>query len=457
MQNRAKFSDIVKYSFGGIGSNMPFMLIMMYLTYFYTDVFGISALAAAGLMLVARIIDTVTDPLMGMIADNTKSKLGRFRPYIIFGAPLLGLTMFLLFSTPSLSPTAKIVYAYIVYIAYSLASTVVNIPYHSLTSVMSDDAGQRTVIVSWKQGMSIFPQFLISLSLPIVTFFGGNSTSTLGWSVYGAIAGIVTTIAFWICAWGGKPYDTMDRVPAQQKKKNTNVLSDLKFLIKNKPLLMLLIAFGTDLFAASISNAVNTYYFKYILHLESWIPTVSMLTMVVSIAAIFLVAPLAKKFGKKSLSWWTSLLCIVPNLVLILVPNPVLAVVATMLSAYGFTTRITSTLAWAMLPDCVDWGEWKFAKRIDGLTTSTMTFMNKLSSALAGSLAMAVLGVMGFVANQEQTTAVCGAIMFMRFAVPILGHIATLISLFFYELTESRIKQINEELAARHVGDKVAE
>ena len=455
MGNRAKFSDIVKYSFGGIGSNMPFMLIMMYLTFFYTDVFGISALAASGLMLVARVIDTVTDPLMGMIADNTKSKLGRFRPYIIFGAPLLGLTMFLLFSTPSLSPTGKIVYAYVVYIAYSLASTVVNIPYHSLTSVMSDDAEQRTVIVSWKQGMSIFPQLLISLSLPIVTFFGGSSASTVGWSVYGAITGIITTIAFWICAWGGKPYDTIDRVPVQTKKKNSNAFADFKLLIKNKPLIMLLIAFGTDLFAASLSNAVNTYYFKYVLHHEAWIPTVSILSMITSIAAIFLVSPLAKKIGKKNVTWWMSLLCIVPNLVLMMIPNPVLAVVATMLSVYGFTTRITSTLAWAMLPDCVDWGEWKFTKRIDGLTTSTMTFMNKLSSAVAGSLAMAVLGAMGFIANQEQTAAVCGAIIFMRFVVPILGHVATLISMLFYELTEYRIKEINEELVVRHTGNKV--
>ena len=136
---RASFGDIFKYSFGGIGSNLAFFLVLSYLTYFYTDIFGIDTRIVAGLMLISRLIDAFTDPLMGILADHTHSRMGRYRPWIIFGAPGLGITMFLLFTAPELSPTLKIVYVYIIYIVYSLVSTVVNIPYHSLTPVLSED------------------------------------------------------------------------------------------------------------------------------------------------------------------------------------------------------------------------------------------------------------------------------------------------------------------------------
>lgn len=297
---KAKMTDIVKYSFGGIGSNIPFLVIIMYMTFFYTDVFGISPLTASAIMLTARLIDAVTDPLMGMLSDNTRCKMGRFRPYIIFGAPFLGLTLFLMFTTPNLTPGQKVVYAYVVYIAYSLMSTVCNIPYHALTAVMSEDPGQRTVIVTWKQGMGKIPGLLMSLALPIVAFFGGDAASPFGWSVFGAIIGICTTISFWICAWGGKPYDTMDKVAVVSKDApKENILKDLKYIFKNKPLMMALIAVGTDLLAFSFSNAVNAYYFKYVLNHQDWLPTVSMCTTIIGFVAIFVTVPLTKKLGKK--------------------------------------------------------------------------------------------------------------------------------------------------------------
>ncbi|EFC96828.1 putative transporter, partial [Hungatella hathewayi DSM 13479] len=139
---KAKFLDVFKYSFGGLGSNLAFFLVMSYLTFFYTDIFGISSMVVSGLMLISRFIDAFTDPVMGMLGDHTRSKMGKYRPWIIWGAPVLGFLIFLLFTAPDLSPNMKVVYVYVVYIAYSLASTVVNIPYHSLTPVMSQDPYQ---------------------------------------------------------------------------------------------------------------------------------------------------------------------------------------------------------------------------------------------------------------------------------------------------------------------------
>ena len=185
---KAKFLDVFKYSFGGLGSNLAFFLVMSYLTFFYTDIFGISSMVVSGLMLISRFIDAFTDPIMGMLGDHTRSKMGKYRPWIIWGAPVLGFLIFLLFTAPDLSPNMKVVYVYVVYIAYSLASTVVNIPYHSLTPVMSQDPYQRTVIVSWKQGMGTVSQFIITImALPLVEAFGGGKQ---GWAIYGALIGI---------------------------------------------------------------------------------------------------------------------------------------------------------------------------------------------------------------------------------------------------------------------------
>ena len=444
---KAKFSDIVKYSFGGIGSNLAFILVLSYLTFFYTDVFGLDSFTVAGLMMVARLIDAFTDPLMGMIADNTRSKIGRFRPYILFGAPFLGLSLFMLFTAPNLSTGGKVIYAYVVYIGYSLISTVVNIPYHSLTPAMSEDPQQRTVIVSWKQGMSIIPQFVVgSLALPIVGLFSSEAT---GWSVYGAIIGVATTLSFWVCAWGGKKYDTLEKAQVTSTGTKVNFWQDIKVLFKNKPMVMLMIAVGTDLLAATFASSVNMYYFKYVLGRPDLIPAVSTISLATGILAIPTIPYLCKWLGKKRLCWWMSLFCIVPNALLMFIPNPTLAILGSMLGVYTFLSRITGTLGWAMLPDCVDWAEWKFGKRTDGLTSSSLTFINKFTGAFGASLASLILGTMGFVANQDQSAAVNSMIVFMRFGLPIIGYICSLISLRFYEITEEKLKEVNAELQER--------
>ena len=139
-----------KYAVGGIGFSMTNQFILVYLTFFCTDIFGISSLTVAGLMLVTKIIDAVTDPLMGFIADQTRTKQGRYRPYLIYGAPILGVLVYLLFSAPELSSTMKVVFIYAVYILYSLAFTVVGVPFTSLVPVLAKDSTERTMVVSWK-------------------------------------------------------------------------------------------------------------------------------------------------------------------------------------------------------------------------------------------------------------------------------------------------------------------
>lgn len=438
---KAKFSDVVKYSFGGLGSNLAFFLVMSYLTFFYTDIFGIDTMVVSGLMLISRFIDAFTDPIMGMIGDHTRSRMGKYRPWIIGGAPVLGFLIFLLFTAPELSPTMKIVYAYVVYIAYSLASTVVNIPYHSLTPVMSQDPYQRTVIVSWKQGMGTVAQFIITImALPIVNFCGGGKQ---GWAIYGALVGILTTAAFWVCAWGGKDYDICDM---DEKKEDFHILNDLKLLLGNKPMMMLMIAFGTDVLANATYSAVNMYYFKYVLHREDLVPKAASAILFAGIILLPLLPSLSRKFGKKQLYWWGSLLSIIPLAVMWMRPTAGVTVLMSMMATFGFLSRIPSNLGWAMLPECSDYAEWKYGQRADGLMSSSLTFINKFGMAIGGFIASFFLGLVGFVPNQEQNQAVLNMIVFLRFGMPVLGYVASLISMAFYEITNEKYDQIRREL-----------
>lgn len=436
-----------KYAMGGIGFSATNQIVMVYLTFFCTDIFGISSMTVAGLMLVTKMIDAVTDPIMGFIADQTRTKSGRYRPYLIYGSPVLGLLVYLLFSAPNLSAAMKVVFIYVVYIAYSLAFTVVGIPFTSLVPVLAKDSTERTMVVSWKNIMiQVGRLFITSFALPIVEVFGGGA---VGWGRFGALVGVLITLCFWCVAWGLKPYDTID---LEIKKPKVNMRKEMHLITKNKPLIMLMLAFGTDMIAYSTLLAVNMYYFKYVLGRVDLIPITSVAMTITGVLSNFAIPFLTKRIGKRRLYWCGSLCSILPLAVLFVkpvVPNGVLIV---LLALYGLISTLPSALAWAMLPDCVDYGEYITGVKGNGVVSSTFSFMNKLCSALGAFMTSFLLAAFGFVANQEQTKAVIFVIVFLRFAVPILGYIASLISVHFYELTDERNLEIRNALDERAKG-----
>ena len=150
-----KQSNIFAYSLGDLGMNLNFQLIGFYLAYFYTDVFGISAVHVAGLFLAARVWDAFNDPIMGFIADHTKSKWGRFRPYLLFGAIPLNIALLVCFYTPDLSDTGKVIYAYVTYIIHGMCFTAVGLPYSSISAVMTQDQQERAVISSYRMFFAV--------------------------------------------------------------------------------------------------------------------------------------------------------------------------------------------------------------------------------------------------------------------------------------------------------------
>lgn len=211
-----------------------------------------------------------------------------------------------------------------------------------------------------------------------------------------------------------------------------------------------MIAFGTDVLANATYSAVNMYYFKYVLGREDLVSPVATAILVGSIISIPLLPPLTKLIGKKRLYWFGSLLSILPLAVMWIKPIAPVIVLMSMMGAFGFVSKLPGNLGWAMLPECSDYAEWKFGKRGDGLLSSSLTFINKFGMAIGGFIASFFLGLVGFVANQDQSAAVISMIVFLRFGMPILGYVASLISMYFYEITDQKYEEIRRDLDARH-------
>lgn len=443
-EKKRDWVSIGKYSFGGVGYSMTNQIVMAYLTFFCTDIFGVSSLVVAGLMLVTRVIDAVIDPFIGFISDHTRTKKGRYRPYLIYGSPILAVLIFLLFSSPDLSPAMKVVFLYIAYIGYVIAFSLVGIPFTSLVPVIAKDSVDRSMLVSWKNIMvQVGRLIMTSFALPIVELLGGG---TVGWRNFGALTGVVITLCFWSVAWSAKKYDTVN---LEMKKEKVDMRKELQLITRNKPLFKLMIAFGTDVLANSSILAVNVYYFKYVLGRTDLVTITSAALTITGVIANFFIPVLTKKFGKKKLYWWGSLFSIVPLAILWIKPIvPSSALVVTFI-LFGLISTLPSSLAWIMLPDCVDYAEYRTGVVGNGVISAGFSFVNQLCTALGGSLASFILGMAGFVANQQQTETVLAAIVFLRFGMPILGYIASLLSMHSYELTEERNIEIQAAMAER--------
>lgn len=447
----AKTSDLILYGFSGVGANIPFIFIGNYLSYFYTDIFGLAPAIVSGMMLFSKIIDAIIDPFIGAMADNTRTRFGRFRPYVIFGAPFMGVCIWIMFSSPNLTPDEKVIFACVTYVLYIVVSSLVIIPCNSQANVVSGDPKQRATVQVFKQGMAIIPQLMSAVALPLVAALGDG---TIGWSRYGAIMGVATCVVFWISAIGTKPYDTLDILPpAQRERQKVSLGSICRQIIdvyKNKQLRLLSGSFCLEMSVFTLSNTVNVYYFTYVLGHKDWVAATSTIALLGGLAGIVTISFLVRLFGKKRVFQVGVLASIIPNVAMLVAPNVTLAYATIFLMAYRFTSQLTNTCAWSMIPDVVDHGEMSTGVRSDGLSQSAVQLVNQIGQAIGSAVPLAIMTAVGYVANQQQTALVIGTIAFLRWGLPIIFHLLSFVCIHFYELTDEIAARNSAELDRRH-------
>lgn len=444
--SKISLKEKLGFSMGEYSSSMVWQTLMFFLPIFFTDTFGLSAASLALMFGVVRIFDAFTDPIMGMIADRTETRWGKFRPYLLWLALPYGIFVVLLFTTPDLSPQGKIIYAYISYSLMMVMYTAISIPYNSMIGVISPDPTERTSVASYKfifayaAGISV--QLLI---IPMVRKLGaGNDASgyQITMAYFAAVAVVFFIVAFLVSKERVKPD------PAQV----TNIKRDIKDLINNKPWVILFFVSLSTLIYIAIRSAATAYYFKYYMGRETEMGIFMATGTIFVLLGVLPTKWLSEKVGKKKLyivSMATIVLC--SFIFFFLKPQHIVMVYAVNI-VFALASGPTMPLLWSMLGDVADYSEWKNNRRATGLVFSALTFSQKTGFALGGILVMSMLAWFGFVANEAQTELSMTGIRLAMSVIP--GAIALIgtILLVYYPLSDQKVNDIAADLSKRIKG-----
>jgi glycoside/pentoside/hexuronide:cation symporter, GPH family len=451
-EDRLKRSEYVGYALGDTASNFFFQTFNIFLTYYYVDVWGIPATALLWLIPLVRAFGAFDDVIMGLIADRTNTRWGKFRPYLLFGAIPYGICGYLMFAGPDLGPKGKLVYAFVTYALMMVSYTVINVPYSALLGVISPSPRTRTVASTYRFVGAFGAAFLISLFVrPLVKYLGGGS-EMLGFQLTMAIFAAVSVVLILITFAA-----TKERVapPPQQK---TNAREELGELFKNWPWVMLLI---TSIFSNAFSalrSGSTIFYFKYVEGYDTtpvvW--TLDHTTLFLTSGALGLVlgtmclGPIARKIDKKYCAAGLSMVTGLCFLAFFFIPKGHfwMMVVVNMLAQ--FCAGPTSALTWALYGDVADYGEVKYGRRSTGLIYSASLFSIKSGILIGGFLVPLFLARFGYVKGAAVQTSHALLGIALAFSIgPAIFALLKAVALMIYPLNQKRVDEIERELAAR--------
>ena len=421
------------------------------INHFHLNILQIPAVMAGTIFMVARLVDAVTDPIMGMIVDRTNTKLGKYRPFIIAGAPFLGIMFVLLFTAPNFSASGKIAYAFVTYIIYSLAWTIVQIPQLALPAMLTNDLAKRTRIQAIFQAFGSIAALVVSAwALPILNALGGQEDAG-AWMKFTIIFGAISAVLFILSAMSVKDVDVYNPDMKVSKKEKQSFSETFSVITKNKALLCVLIAYGTDMFAYQISNSLRIYFFQYNMGGRTDLITyIGYASTFIGFALVAFIQPFVKKTGKKAGIIAIEALAVVftlPMLITGLTGGYAIAAVMFTYIAVTFTWTINNMLSRAAVLDSANYAQ--ITTGIDGtaLVNSTFTFVNKCCQAFSMFFGGAILSATGYSATVEQQSPEClKAILLLCTVGPILGYIASVVAMYFYPLTRKGEVEMQEKL-----------
>ena len=448
---KLSFKEKLGYGLGDTASNFFFQVFGLFLLFYYTDVFGLAPAAVGTMFLVTKIIDAVSDPIMGLIADRTNSRWGKFRPYILWGALPYGILGYLMFANPDLSDTGKLIYAYVTYTAMMLAYTAVNVPYSALMGVISPSSEERTKVASYRFVCAMAAGWLVGTFVtPLKNILGGGNEA-LGFQLTMALFAVISIALFWITF-----ATTKERV--QPVQEDTNIRLDLQALKQNGPWIALFIAAILTLMNIAVRNGSLLYYFKYyigddgspIFLIFDKTAVFLSLGLFTFILGILLTKWLSDRFEKRTLMIVLSFGNALSMAAFYFTPADAFWLMVLINCVGTFIVGPTPALVWSMYADCADYGEWKTGRRTTALVFSTVQFAQKMGLAVGAGMTGLILGWFGFVANEVQTEEAIDGIRFMFSLLPAILGVLGASAIFFYKLDRERVHTIERDLAAKH-------
>jgi len=482
---KLSFREKFGYGLGDTASHFSWDLAGMFLFFYYTDVYGISAAAAGTIMLVTRVWDAISDPLIGIIADRTNTRWGKFRPYMLWFAVPLGATLVMLFTTPDFDQTGKIIFAACAYLMLSTFYTAVNLPFSALSGVMTSDSKDRTLLNQYRFFLGFTGMFVVSLTMTfknylivddvlahavamnlpaealayIKDFNWGEArlldmTGTLKQVITSAEQDAFQLIAMVLAVLGTvllivSFLSTKERIEPPKDQVN-NIVQDFKCVFGVRDWLILFLLGIVTFILINIQGAVVNQYFKYIVGNENDTTIFYTSTTLCLIFGVLLAAPLVNRFEKRNVYLVCSVLSGVLTMSLY-IPGPedfYLLHTLNILSKLAIAPTIP--LLWAMIADTADFSEWKNKRRATGLFFSATTFAQKIG----GGIAVGIAGLLLTMANYDgaavqQTDEALNSLRLMFSVIPGALYVLTGGLLLFYHLTDKKLLTIRAELDQR--------
>ena len=452
---KINLKEKIAYGFGDFASSMFWKLFSIFLLFFYTDVFGISAAAVGTMFLMVRIWDALNDPMMGVIADRTTSRWGKFRPLLLYGAVPFAIIGILTFTTPGLSATGKLIYAYVTYTLMMMVYTFVNVPYGALMAVMSRSSEERTSLASWRFiGAFSGGLFVTASASSLVEYFSKETDQATGFqltiAIYSVLAAVLFVLTF---LW------TRERL-SPPKEIRSRLIDDLKDLVKNGPWFIMLGANISILIFTTLREGSLLYYFKYFvkeqpftlfgqtyqlsdtvlssLYLSIWLAA--------NIVGVILAKPIAAKLGKKNTFSWAALISAFLSAVFFFIQADQIVMIFGLNVLMGISAGIILPIGWSIYADIADYSEWKTGRRATGLVFSSSSMSQKFGWTIGGAFSGWLLAAFGYEANVEQSEQALLGIRLMVSVIAAAGALGSFAFMRFYMLDESYMKKVKSEL-----------
>jgi len=441
---RLSVKEKLGYGLGDTASHFVWDMVGFWILIFYTDTFGISAAAAGTIMFIARLWDMISDPLMGVISDRTRTKWGKFRPYILWAALPYSVLAVLAFSTPDLGQTGKVIYAAVTYLLLMTAYTAINLPYSSLGAVMTSDSIERTSLNTYRFVCAFIGQLIVSgLALTLAHYFGQGDNAR-GYRLTVTLFAVISFVLFMITF-----LSTRERIHPPQAQQDS-LKKDFKILLANRPWIILSIVGVISFIMFALQNLSLAYYFKYYIGREESVQLFNVVGSIALIVALPLSKPLARCFGKRNVFIGSSILSGTFFVLLYLPGADSLGWIYALNILGKMAYAPAVPLLWTMIADAADYAEWTTGRRATGLFFSAATFAQKGGWGIGGALAGWLLAAYGYVeqATGQSAHALTG-IKLMISVFPGLLYISCAFILIFYTIDEATCATMKRDLDQR--------
>ncbi len=445
----------IGYGFGDMSSSMFWKIFSYYLPFFYSNVFGLSLTDAGMLMLITRIWDAVSDPMMGVIADRTQTRWGKYRPFLLWIAAPFAIAGILLFTTPDMGPTGKLVWAYVTYILMMTVYTAINVPYGAMLGVMTDDSNTKTVFSSYRMFFAYGGSFIALYSWePLCNWFKSMDFSLAQcWQYAMVVIASGCLIGFLICF-----SLTREHVKSMTSQ---SVGKDVGSLVRNSPWWILNGASLLFNFFNTVRGATAAYFFKdYIsanavldfgfFNVVFYAGLFLGIGEVCNMLGVALAVPVSLRLGKKTTYTCALISLLVLSVLFFFIPNNATGwwLILVLQILISICTGIISPLIWSMYADVADYAELKDGTASTGLIFSSGSMAQKFGGAFAGWAVMALLALFGYNTAEEavQTPEALNGLKYLMSFIPAAIAALSMLVVFIYPLNHDRMKAINEEL-----------